>query len=47
MSNNPQKIEALEAAGIEVVERVPIVARPRESREEYLRTKREKMGHLI
>jgi GTP cyclohydrolase II len=47
MSNNPQKIEALENAGIRVVERVPIVAPPRETREEYLRTKREKMGHLI
>jgi len=47
MSNNPQKIEALENAGIRVIERVPIVAPPRESREEYLRTKREKMGHLI
>ncbi len=47
MSNNPKKIEALESTGIEVVERVPIVAQPRETREEYLRTKKEKMGHLI
>ena len=47
MSNNPEKIEAIERAGVSVVERVPIVAAPRESREEYLRTKREKMGHLI
>lgn len=47
MSNNPKKIEALESVGIEVVERVPIVAPARETREEYLRTKKEKMGHLI
>lgn len=47
MSNNPKKIEAMESTGIEVVERVPIVAQPRETREEYLRTKKEKMGHLI
>jgi GTP cyclohydrolase II len=47
MSNNPQKIEAMEAAGIEVTERVPIVAEVRESRAEYLQTKKDKMGHLI
>ena len=47
MSNNPKKIEAMENTGIEVVERVPIVAQPRETREDYLRTKKEKMGHLI
>lgn len=47
MSNNPQKIEAMEAAGIEVTERVPIVAEIRESRAEYLQTKKDKMGHLI
>lgn len=47
MSNNPQKIEAMEAAGIEVTERVPIVAEVRDSRAEYLQTKKDKMGHLI
>jgi GTP cyclohydrolase II len=47
MSNNPKKIEALEATGVQVVERVPIVAQPRRSREDYLRTKKEKMGHLL
>ena len=47
MSNNPKKIEALESTGVEVVERVPIIAPPRESTEDYLRTKKEKMGHLI
>ena len=47
MSNNPKKIEALESTGVQVVERVPIIAPPRESTEDYLRTKKEKMGHLI
>ncbi|HEY3740710.1 MAG TPA: GTP cyclohydrolase II [Bryobacteraceae bacterium] len=47
MSNNPKKIEALESTGVRVVERVPIIAPPRESTEDYLRTKKEKMGHLI
>jgi GTP cyclohydrolase II len=47
MSNNPQKIEALEEAGITVTERIPVIAAPMESTAEYLRTKREKMGHLL
>ena len=47
MSNNPDKIAALEGAGVHVVERVPIIAPPRESTQDYLRTKKEKMGHLI
>ena len=47
MSNNPDKVRALEAAGIEVVERVPCIAVAHESRRGYLETKREKMGHLF
>ena len=47
MSNNPKKIEALESTGLRVVERVPIIAPQRESTDEYLKTKKEKMGHLI
>jgi GTP cyclohydrolase II len=47
MSNNPEKVEAAEAAGVQVVERVPIVADVVESRAAYLDTKREKMGHLF
>jgi 3,4-dihydroxy 2-butanone 4-phosphate synthase/GTP cyclohydrolase II len=47
LSNNPDKIEQLERAGIKVVERVP--CRPRTSRHSkaYLRTKKQKMGHLL
>jgi len=46
LSNNPDKIAALEAAGIQVVERTPIVAPPLESTAGYLRIKKEKLGHL-
>src|SRR4029450_7205699 len=40
LSNNPDKIAALEAAGVEVVERAPIIAPPLETTAEYLRTKK-------
>jgi GTP cyclohydrolase II len=45
LSNNPKKVNALEAAGIRVVERVSAEVAPRASFEDYLRVKREKMGH--
>jgi 3,4-dihydroxy 2-butanone 4-phosphate synthase/GTP cyclohydrolase II len=47
LSNNPLKLRALEEAGLEVVERVSIEVEPRESAEHYMRTKKEKMGHLL
>jgi GTP cyclohydrolase II len=47
LSNNPEKIQALENAGIRVAERVPCLVDPMESFEDYLRTKKEKMGHLL
>jgi len=47
MSNNPDKISAIEAGGIAVSERVPIIAEPMEERVFYLKTKRERMGHLF
>ncbi len=47
LSNNPDKVKALEEAGIVVAERVPCVAEAHESRRGYLETKREKMGHLF
>lgn len=47
MSNNPAKIAALEAAGVSVAERVPCVVAPVVSSEVYLRTKKEKLGHLL
>lgn len=47
LSNNPEKVRQLEASGICVVQRVP--CRPRTSRrsQAYLRTKKEKLGHLL
>src|ERR1700689_3117856 len=47
LSNNPDKVKALEDAGIVVAERVPCIAGAHESRRGYLETKREKMGHLL
>src|SRR5580658_938926 len=47
ISNNPDKVAALENAGIKVVERVPAEVEPYEHSESYLRTKKEKMGHLL
>ena len=47
LSNNPEKVEAVENAGVRVVERVPCLADVLDTRETYLRTKKEKMGHLL
>jgi len=47
ITNNPAKVEALESAGIAVVERVSAEVEPQESFERYLRTKHEKMGHIL
>jgi GTP cyclohydrolase II len=47
LSNNPEKVKALEDSGITVAERVPCIAEAHESRRGYLETKREKMGHLF
>ena len=47
LTNNPAKIEGLERYGVEVVERIPLGIPPNPSNLGYLRTKREKMGHLL
>jgi GTP cyclohydrolase II len=47
MTNNPDKVAALESAGIEVVERVSAEVESQETFERYLRTKQEKMGHIF
>src|SRR5580700_10988792 len=47
LSNNPDKVAALERDGIEVVERVPCEVVPSSHAEDYLKTKKEKMGHLF
>ncbi len=47
MSNNPDKLKALEEAGLKIVERVPIEVASQEPAAYYLKTKKEKMGHLL
>jgi GTP cyclohydrolase II len=47
MTNNPEKVAALEAAGISVTERVSAEVEAQDSFERYLRTKQEKMGHIL
>jgi 3,4-dihydroxy 2-butanone 4-phosphate synthase/GTP cyclohydrolase II len=47
ISNNPGKLKALEESGMEIVERVSIEVESAESAARYLRTKKEKMGHLL
>lgn len=47
LSNNPDKIKALEEAGLEVIERVAIEVESREPAARYMRTKKIKLGHLL
>lgn len=47
LTNNPKKVVGLEGYGLEVVERVPITVQTNESNEFYMRTKKEKMGHIL
>ena len=47
MTNNPKKIKGLEGFGIEITERVPIESKPHVKNVEYLKAKKEKMGHMI
>ncbi|HWB98019.1 MAG TPA: GTP cyclohydrolase II [Bryobacteraceae bacterium] len=47
LSNNPEKVAAVERAGVRVAERVPCLVEAVESTEAYLRTKQEKMGHFL
>jgi GTP cyclohydrolase II len=47
VTNNPEKVAALEAGGIQVVERISAEVEPQESFEKYLKTKHEKMGHIL
>jgi 3,4-dihydroxy 2-butanone 4-phosphate synthase / GTP cyclohydrolase II len=47
MSNNPDKLKALEAACLRVVERIPVEIDTEEPAAHYLKTKKEKLGHLL
>jgi GTP cyclohydrolase II len=47
MTNNPDKVKALEEYGLRVTERVALEVAPRQSNRKYLQTKRTKFGHLL
>jgi GTP cyclohydrolase II len=47
LSNNPEKVAALERAGITVTERIPCEVAPSIHAQDYLKTKKEKLGHLF
>jgi GTP cyclohydrolase II len=47
ISNNPDKLQALEDAGLRIVERIPIEIETEEPAAHYLRVKKEKLGHLL
>jgi 3,4-dihydroxy 2-butanone 4-phosphate synthase / GTP cyclohydrolase II len=47
LTNNPKKVVGLEGYGLKIVEQVPIRVKPNTHNERYLKTKRDKMGHLL
>ena len=47
LTNNPKKVVGVEGYGLRIVERVPIQVPPNAKNRNYLRTKREKLGHLL
>jgi len=47
ISNNPDKLQALQKAGLRIVERIPIEIKTEQPAAHYLRTKKEKLGHLL
>ena len=47
LTNNPEKIEAIAASSIELIERIPLVIPPKKENQDYLDTKQNQMGHLF
>ena len=47
MTNNPAKRAGIEGYGLEIVERIPLLATPTDANRRYLETKRTRMGHLL
>lgn len=47
MSNNPRKVDALEAGGFRVTERIPLLIRPNPENFNYLLTKQQRLGHCL
>ena len=47
LTNNPEKVEALESSSVEVVSRVPLIIEPQKENFNYLKTKQDEMGHFF
>lgn len=47
LTNNPNKVEVVEGCAVEIAERIPVIIDPNPHNENYLKTKKEQMGHLL
>ncbi|KTC86469.1 bifunctional 3,4-dihydroxy-2-butanone-4-phosphate synthase/GTP cyclohydrolase II [Legionella brunensis] len=47
LTNNPKKVEAIEKYGFKVIERIPLMMHPTHENRDYLKTKKQKLGHLL
>ena len=47
LTNNPKKIDAVENLGIKVIDRIPVEINPNDVNESYLKTKKDRMGHML
>ena len=47
LTNNPDKIQAIEASAMKLIERVPLIVAPSKHNQEYMQTKKEILGHLL
>ena len=47
LTNNPRKVAGIQGYGLEIIERIPIMIPPQQNNRQYLRTKKEKLGHLL
>ena len=47
LTNNPRKFRGLQGYGLSIAERVPLEIAPNPANERYLRTKRDKLGHIL
>ena len=47
LTNNPKKLIGLEGHGLKIIKRIPIVIKPGNENEQYLKTKKNKMGHIL